>query len=157
MGRLTLFALTIAGLLLVPGPTLAETANAGDLAVEKAWSRATPAGAEVAAGYLTIVNRGDAPDRLVSVTTSVAGNTEIHQMKMVDGKVEMRPVLSGIEIPAKGTVALEPMGYHLMLMGLRAPLKKGEMFTGSLIFEHAGAVDATFRVEGIGAMGLNGE
>jgi copper(I)-binding protein len=157
MGRLSLFALTIAGLLLVPGAASAETANPGDLTVEKAWSRATPAGAEVAAGYLTIVNRGGTPDRLVSVTTSVADKTQIHQMKMADGKMEMRPVPDGIEIPAKGTVVLEPMGYHLMLMGLKAPLKKGEMFTGSLIFEHAGGVDATFRVEGIGAMGPSGE
>jgi copper(I)-binding protein len=157
MGRLSLFALTIAGLLLVPGPALAETANSGDLTVEKAWSRATPEGAEVAAGYLTIVNHGDTPDRLVSVSTSVAGETEIHQMKMADGKMEMRPVPDGIEIPAKGTVVLEPMAYHLMLMGLKAPLQKGETFSGSLVFEHAGAVDVIFRVEGMGAMGPSAE
>ena len=119
----------------------------------KAWSRATPGGAEVAAGYLTIVNHGDTPDRLVSVSTSVAGKTEIHQMKMADGKMEMRPVPDGIEIPANGTVALEPMGYHLMLMDLKDPLQKGETFAGSLTFEHAGTVDVTFNVEGIGASG----
>jgi copper(I)-binding protein len=153
MGHLSLSALMIAGLLLVPGLAFAEMASTGDVTVDKAWSRATPEGAEVAAGYLTIINRGKTPDRLVSVSTSVAGKTEIHQMKMADGKMEMRPVPNGIEIPAKGTVELEPMGYHLMLMGLKAPLKKGEMFTGILVFEHAGAVEVTFRVEGMGAMG----
>ena len=89
----------------------------------------------------------------MSVSTSVAGKTEIHQMKMADGKMEMRPVPDGIEIPANGTVALEPMGYHLMLMELKGPLQKGETFAGSLTFEHAGTVDVTFNVEGIGASG----
>ena len=74
-------------------------------------------------------------------------------MKMADGKMEMRPVPDGIEIPANGTVALEPMGYHLMLMDLKRPLQKGETFAGSLTFEHAGTVDVTFNVEGIGASG----
>lgn len=157
MSRLSFSSLVLAGILFVLGPSLAETASAGDVTVEKAWSRATPTGAEVAAGYLTIINHGDSPDRLVSVSTSVAANTEIHQMKMADGKMEMRPVPDGIEILAKSTVALEPMGYHLMLMQLKHPLQKGDTFAGSLVFEYAGAVNVTFRVEGMGAMGPGAE
>jgi copper(I)-binding protein len=155
MLRLSFHRFALASLILIAAAIPAAAGNA--ITVEKAWSRATPEGAQVAAGYLTIVNHGDAPDRLVSISTSVAGKTEIHQMKMADGKMEMRPVPDGIEVPAKGTVTLEPMGYHLMLMGLKAPLQKGETFTGSLVFEHAGAVDATFRVEGMGAMGPSAE
>ncbi len=153
MRCLSLLALAFAALLLAPRLALAGQAATGNITVDRAWSRAMPGGAEVAAGYLTIVNHGDTPDRLVSVSTSVAGKTEIHQMRMADGKMEMRPVPDGIEIPANGTVALEPMGYHLMLMQLKHPLQKGETFAGSLTFEHAGTVDVTFNVEGIGASG----
>lgn len=137
-------------LILIAGVIPAAAENT--ITVDKAWSRATPEGAKVAAGYLTIVNHGDLPDRLVSVITSVAGKTEIHQMKMADGKMEMRPVPDGIPIPAKGTVVLEPMGYHLMLMDLKRPLQKGETFAGSLTFEHAGGLAVTFDVESMGAM-----
>ena len=153
MRRLSLLALALAVLLLAPRLASAEQAGSGAITVEKAWSRATPGGAEVAAGYLTIVNHSDVADRLVSASTAIADKTEIHQMKMSDGKMEMRRLPEGIEIPAKGTVALEPMGYHLMLMQLKHPLEKGETFAGSLTFEHAGTIDVTFNVEGIGASG----
>ena len=125
MRRLSLLALAFAALLLAPRLALAGQAATGNITVDRAWSRATPGGAEVAAGYLTIVNHGDTPDRLVSVSTRSPGKTEIHQMKMADGKMEMRPVPDGIEIPANGTVALEPMGYHLMLMELKASIAEG--------------------------------
>jgi periplasmic copper chaperone A len=150
MSRLSFLALALVALLLVPRLASAET---GNITVEKPWSRATPGGAALAAGYLTIVNHGDPADRLMSVSTSVAGKTEIHQMKMADGKMEMRPVPDGIPIPANSIVVLEPFGYHLMLMDLKAPLQKGETFAGSLTFEHAGTIDVTFKVEGIGASG----
>jgi copper(I)-binding protein len=149
MSRFLLRRLAIAALVFfsAAAPAAAES----PISVENAWSRATPGGAEVAAGYLTIVNQGDTPDRLMSASTSVASKTEIHEMKMTDGKMEMRPVPDGISIPAKGTVTLEPAGYHLMLLGLKAPLEKGSTFTGSLTFEHAGTVEVTFSVAGMGA------
>ena len=77
------------------------------MTVEKAWSRATAPGVEIGVGYLTIKNEGDAPDRLLSVTTPVADKTEIHQTQMTDGKMQMRPVPDGIPIPTKGTLTLE--------------------------------------------------
>jgi copper(I)-binding protein len=155
MLRLSFHRFALASLILIAGAIPAGAENT--ITVEKAWSRATPEGAQVAAGYLNIVNHGDTADRLVSVRTSVAGKSEIHQMKMADGKMEMRPVPDGIEIPAKGTVKLEPMGYHLMLMDLKHPLQKGETFAGTLTFEHAGDVTVTFGVESMGAMGPGAE
>ena len=152
MSRLSSLALALVALFLVACLASAEQAAAADnVSVEKAWSRATPGGSEVAAGYLTIVNHGEVADRLVSVSTAVAGKTEIHLMKMADGKMEMRPVPDGIPIPANSTVVLEPMGYHLMLMDLKHPLQKGETFAGTLTFEHAGTIDVTFHVESMGA------
>ena len=88
-------------LILVLGAIPAAAENL--IAVADAWSRATAPGVDIGVGYLTIKNNGDTPDRLVSVSTSVAEKTEIHQTQMLDGKMQMRPVPDGVPIPAKGT------------------------------------------------------
>ena len=73
----------------------AQEVKAGDLVITQAWSRATPAGAKVAGGYLTIENKGAAPDRLLSGTGDIAGKVEIRPMmylalsydhRIVDGR-----------------------------------------------------------------------
>jgi periplasmic copper chaperone A len=151
MSRLPFVALAFAAFLLVPRLALAGQGPTGSITVDKAWSRATAPGVDIGVGYLTIKNDSDTPDRLVSVSAAVAEKVEMHQTQMVDGTMQMRPVHDGIPIPAKGTVMLEPAGYHLMLMGLKAPLQKGSTFGASLAFEHAGTVDVTFHVEGLGA------
>ncbi len=150
MSSLQLRAIALALVVLIFGaiPALAE----GAITIEDAWSRAT-AGTGVGVGYLTIKNGGDAPDRLVSVAVPLAGEAEIHQTQMVDGVMRMRPVTGGVPIPANGTVALGPNGYHLMLMDLKAPLQKGETFKASLTFEHAGTIEAIFHVGSAGASG----
>jgi copper(I)-binding protein len=131
-------------------------AEAGAISVENAWTRATPKGAKVAAGYLTIKNNGDQPDRLVAARAEFAGKTEIHLMNTVDGVMRMRPVTDGVAVPPKDTVALEPNAYHLMFMDLAGPLREGESVRGELIFERAGSVEVTFKVMGIGARGPEG-
>ena len=87
---------------------IAAEFKAGDIAIEAPWSRATPGGAKVAAGYLTIKNGGAAPDRLVSATADIAERTEIHEMSMTDGMMKMRQVTDGVAVPAGGSVALAP-------------------------------------------------
>ena len=149
MPRFSFQGFAVAMLILASGTIPAAAENS--ISVEKAWSRATVQGVDIGVGYLTIKNEGDTPDRLVSVSTPVAEKAEIHQTQMLDGKMEMRPVPDGIPIPAKGTVMLEPAGFHVMLIGLKAPLQKGSTFAASLAFEHAGTVDVTFDVEGMGA------
>jgi hypothetical protein len=144
---LVMFGLVIATL------TGAARAEAESISVENAWARATPKGAQVAAGYLTVKNEGEEPDRLVSAEAAFAGKTEIHLMREVDGVMQMRPVPDGVEIPPKGTLKLEPSDYHLMFMGLAAPLKEGDTVSGTLTFEHAGKMEVTFQVLGIGAQG----
>jgi copper(I)-binding protein len=152
MSRLTpiVFAVAIASIGAV-SPSFAHEFKAGSITVEHPWSRATPGGAQVGAGYLTIQNEGDAPDRLVSATAEIAGRTQIHQMSMVDGVMKMRELTDGLPVPAKGSVTLEPNAYHLMFLDLKRPLKEGEEFSGTLTFEKAGTVDVTFEVEGTGA------
>lgn len=127
------------------------TFKVGSIIIENPWSRATPGGAKVAVGYLTIKNDGATPDRLVSATAAIAGRTEIHLMSMEDGVMKMRQVTDGLPVPANGSVVLEPNSYHLMFMDVTKPLKEGEQFPATLMLEHAGKVDVTFDVEAIGA------
>jgi copper(I)-binding protein len=133
-------------------PALAQTFEAGDIVIEQPWARATPKGAEVGGGYLTIENKGAAPDRLTGGTADFA-TVEIHQMKSVNGVMEMREVKGGLAIPAHGKIAFAPGGYHLMFTHLAHPLTKGEVLKVTLDFEHAGAVPLAFPVLGIGAAG----
>lgn len=129
----------------------AQEIKAGDLAIDKPWSRATPAGAKVAAGYMTITNKGSAADRLVGVSTSAAGRVEVHEMAMKDGVMTMRPISGGLPIDPGKTVTLAPGGSHLMFMDLKAPLKQGQKIPVTLEFEKAGKVNVTVDVQAVGA------
>ena len=123
----------------------------GPLKIGHPWSRATPAGAKVGGGYLSIENTGTTPDRLVSVSVPFAAHAEMHEMAMKDGIMTMRPAEDGMPVPANGTAALAPGGYHLMMLELKRPLKAGESFAGTLTFEKAGTIPVTFQVAPIGA------
>jgi hypothetical protein len=132
-------------------PAPAETYKAGTLVIAGPWSRATPGGAQVAGGYLTITNTGSASDRLTAATLSVASTGEVHESTNAGGVVRMRPVEGGLEIKPGATVELKPGGYHVMFMRLKQPLKEGERLSGTLTFEKAGTVQVDFAVRGIGA------
>jgi copper(I)-binding protein len=129
----------------------AETYKAGSLVIASPWSRATPGGAQVAGGYLTITNTGSASDRLTSVGLSVAESGEVHESTNAGGVARMRPVEGGLEIKPGATVELKPGGYHVMFMRLKQPLKEGERVSGTLTFEKAGTVPVEFAVRGLGA------
>ncbi|MBB5046357.1 hypothetical protein HNR60_001102 [Rhodopseudomonas rhenobacensis] len=129
----------------------AEDAKVGDLLITQPWSRATPGGAKVAGGYLTIENKGTAPDRLLSGTAAIAGKVELHEMSMDNGVMTMRPLDKGLAIAPGQSVKLAPGGYHLMLMELKGGLKQGEQVPVTLTFEKAGKVDVTLDVQGVGA------
>lgn len=123
----------------------------GSLKIDHPWSRATPHGAQVAGGYLVIENKGADADRLVSATSEIAGRVEIHEMTVQDGIMKMRPLPRGLEIKPGATAKLEPGGYHVMFMNLKRPLKQGEKFKGTLVFEKAGTLEVEFNVEAMGA------
>ena len=129
----------------------AEDVKAGDLIISQAWSRATPGGAKVGGGYLTIENKGTAPDRLIGGSSDAAGKVEVHEMEMNNGVMTMRPVDKGLTIDPGKTVKLAPGGYHLMLMDLKAPLKRGDKLPITLEFEKAGKVAVSLDVQGVGA------
>lgn len=152
MKTLTRFAM-LAALVLASAPSVAQDIKSGDLTIVQPWSRATPKGATVGAAYLTIRNSGAMPDRLLSASTDVAHETQVHEMTMEGGIMKMRQLAAGLEIPAGSSVDLKPNGYHLMLMQLNKPLAKGEKISINLLFEHAGKVPVVFQVGDIGDMG----
>lgn len=129
----------------------------GSLQIGHPWSRATPAGAKVGGGYLSIENKGTTPDRLVAVSVPFAARAELHEMAVKDGIMTMRPMDKGVEIAPGQKVEFKPGGYHIMFMDLKEPLKMGEMMKGTLTFEKAGSVEVEFKVDSIAAKGDEGE
>ena len=150
MTRFALIAAAICGLLVV-SPAFAHDFTVGSLKIAHPWTRATPKGASVGGGYMKITNTGTAPDRLVGGASDVSTHVEIHEMKMDNGVMKMRPVANGLEIKPGQTVEFMPGGYHVMFMGLKQQLVQGQHLTATLQFEKAGKVDVDFAVEGIGA------
>jgi periplasmic copper chaperone A len=137
-------------------PVPAQEFKAGDIAIDKAWSRATPKGSVVGVGYFVIHNHGATPDKLIGGTADFAGDVSVHEMSKDNGIMRMRQVTGGLEIPAHGEVALSPGAYHLMFDGLKRPLTKGERLKATLTFEHAGAIAVELEVGGVGATGPGG-
>jgi periplasmic copper chaperone A len=142
---------------LLNAPVRAEDVKAGDLVITQAWSRQTPGGAKVAGAYLTIENKGTAPDRLVSGSGDVAGRVEIHEIAVEGGVMKMRPLDNGLTIDPGKTVKLAPGGYHLMLMDLKSQLKQGDKVPVTLQFEKAGKVNVSLDVQGVGAQSPGGD
>jgi copper(I)-binding protein len=139
------------GLLFTATSSPAEDVAVGNIKISAAWVRATPKGAPVGGGYMTITNSGTVPDRLVGGSSSASNRFEIHEMSMDNGVMKMRPVGDGVEIKPGQTVKFDPAGYHLMFVGLKEPFVRGKHVEATLQFEKAGKVVVDFIVEGIGA------
>ncbi|WP_417428187.1 copper chaperone PCu(A)C [Kiloniella sp.] len=146
-----LLALTLSGL------ASAKDFKAGDIMVKQPWARATLGQMKNGASFLTLHNMGAEDDKLVAAAGSAAKRIELHSHTMVDGVMKMRQVEGGIPVTAGSMVELKPGSFHIMLMGLEAPLKEGKMFPLTLTFEKAGSVDIMVHIEKGGAMKMDGE
>lgn len=136
--------------MLIPGQLTAQDFTAGQLVIQHPWARATPKGAKVAVGYLTITNHGTMVDTLEGGSLSVARRFAIHEMTMNNGVMRMRES-APLDIRANGSLILSPSGKHIMFTDLQRGLQQGEIVDGTLIFAHAGTVPIRFTVESIGA------
>ncbi len=139
--------LLVAGFVFAAGAASAQT---GQIEVNNAWARATPGKSQIGAAYVTI--RSPTADRLVAASTPIAQKTELHTMEMSGMVMKMRPI-AGIDIPAGQPVTLGPGGMHIMLMGLKEPLKAGQSFPLTLNFAKAGTRTVDVVVERVGATG----
>ena len=136
----------LAVLLLLAMSARSSDYKAGDLAITDPWSRPTPPIASVGAVYFSITNAGRKADRLLAIGSPIARQAEIHESRVVNGTVEMRPVES-IECPPGATVRIAPGGLHVMLLGLTHPLAAGTTFPLSLRFRDAGSVTVQVAVD----------
>ena len=128
-----------------------HTAQADGVSVEAPFARATAGPAKNGAAFLTVKNAGAEADRLIAAKSPVADRVELHTHLHENGVMKMRQV-DAIDVPASGEATLEPGGNHVMLMGLKAPLKEGETFPLTLVFEKAGEVTVDVMIGDVGAM-----
>ena len=146
LSRVTLAALAA---LFLAGPALAHGYKAGAIEIEHPWARATAEGMANGAAYLVLKNEGKTADRLVSASSPAAAKVELHTHIDDNGVMKMREI-NAIDIGPDATVKLAPGGLHVMLLGLKEPLKKGKAFPLTLTFEKAGAVAVEVSVQGAG-------
>jgi copper(I)-binding protein len=125
-------------------------ASALSVEVDDGWTRALPPGQPTAAVYLTLTNPDAAAVGLVAASSGAAGRVEIHQSRQVDGMWRMRR-LDKLQIPAGGTVTLEPGGVHLMLMNLNSPLREGKTIEVTLEFDNGETRSAVVEIRMPGA------
>jgi len=140
------FLLAAAALAALAPAALAHDFTLGQLFIGHPYAPATPGAARTGAAYLSIENRGTAADRLLAAATPAADKTELHTHIMDGNVARMRQVVA-IDIAAGGKVELKPGGLHVMLIGLKQPLRDGDKFPLTLTFEKAGAVTVEIAVQ----------
>ena len=129
LSAVALLAITVCGC----GP------QAPNVRVEGAWARPTSGVSVPGAIYMSVVNDGGGPDRLLEVRTERCSSVEIHRTRVKKDRMSMEPVTDGVEIPARSTAEMKPGGYHVMLFGLTSPLVIGERFDAIAVFERGSA------------------
>jgi hypothetical protein len=140
-----LLSLILAALL--AAPALAHEFTAGDLLIDHPHIAQPAASAKAAGGFLTITNRGTTPDRLIGAESAIAARVEVHESAVDANGVGTMTRVEAIDLPPGATVELKHGGYHIMFMGLTAPLTEGEMHKATLIFEEAGRVEVEFSID----------
>ena len=154
LNRSVLFnAVALIAATLPSAAALAHGYKAGALSIAHPWSRQTAPGQTVGGGFLVVTNSGAKDDRLVSVTSPVASEVQLHTMSMDGGVMRMRQVIGGLTVPAHGKPELKPGGFHVMFLGLKAPLALGTKVPATLTFQRAGKVQVEFAVEPITSTG----
>lgn len=100
--------------------------------VDDPWVRATVAPQKATGAFmqLTATKAG----KVIAASSPVAEMVEIHEMKMDGGVMKMRAV-DALPLPAGQPVVLKPGSYHVMLMGLKAPIKAGDSVPLTLTVE----------------------
>lgn len=120
-------------------------AGDGPIVVDSAWARETTPSAKAGGVFVSISNHGEAADRLIAGSSEAAGRVELHTHIMEGEVMKMRQV-QAIDLPAGEVVALEPGGFHVMLIDLVEPLREDDTIPLTLTFEQAGDIDIEVQV-----------
>lgn len=133
MSHLRRLVLALVLVLSLPAPLLADPFSGA--MVGAAWAPPSLAGAQNGVAYFRLVYHSGPPERWLSASTPVAKKAELHRHDMKDGVVSMGPV-GPLALQPGDTIMLSPGGLHLMLLGLKQPLKTGDRFPVTLTFDH---------------------
>ena len=136
----------LAALLAIVTPSSAHDFKVGSTEIGHPWSRPTPPNARVAGGYVTLTNNGLEADSLIGVESPDAESAEIHHSVVENGVASMRPVET-IEIAPGASVDFEAERLHFMFIEPDRPLRDGDRFPATLVFEKAGSIDVEFMVQ----------
>jgi len=96
-----------------------------EITIETPYVRAVPPGQMNSAAFMQLNNSGSEQVALISASSSIAKNVELHNHINADGVMKMRQV-DKVNIAANGTASLQPGGYHIMLIGLNQDLTEGQ-------------------------------
>ena len=154
MPRRMMLAIVTLALAALPAMAQQPSAASAGVTVRDAWARATPTGATTGAAYMTLTS--PAGDVLTGASTPVAGQAAVHEMRMDGAVMRMRALEGGLVLPPGQAVTLQPGGLHVMLEGLKAPLKQGGTVPLHLTFRTAPALDLDVPVQAVGAAGPGG-
>ena len=154
MPRRTMLTAFMLALATVPAMAQQPAAAPAGVTVRDAWARATPAGTTTGAAYMTLTS--PAGDVLTGASSPAAGQAAVHEMRMDGAVMRMRALEGGLALPPGQAVTLRPGGLHVMLEGLKAPLKQGGTVPLHLTFRTAPALDVDVPVQAVGAAGPGG-
>jgi copper(I)-binding protein len=130
---------------------LAASAAHAQVTVDKPWVRTTVAQQSTSAAYMTITSTNGG--KLVAASSPIAGAVDVHEMKMEGDMMRMRDV-AALPLPAGKPVELKAGGFHMMLTGLKAPLKAGDVVPIKLVVEDAKGKRETVDVKAIAKSGM---
>lgn len=149
------FAIGFSAVLLI-GSTQVHATKLGNLVIEQAQARATVGNMPNSAAFLQLSNKGKTDDALVSASSAIADRVELHMMSMEGDVMKMRAIDS-IELKAENSLSMKPgQGPHLMLLGLKKPLKAGDKFPMTLNFRKAGTIEVSVDIIDIAGHGKHG-
>jgi hypothetical protein len=142
--------LALTGLIfLLPGSANADTAP--PIETTSAYAYATTPVQKNGAVFMEITNHSDSTDTVIAASADIATTVELHT-HIMNGDMMMMREVDGYELLARETTKLHPMGHHIMLMGLHAPLKAGEHFPLTLSFEHHDPIIVSVEIKNPGDM-----
>jgi periplasmic copper chaperone A len=136
-----------------PGGDASRSFARDGLEVGSPWARAALRATGNGGGYFTLANKGTVPDRLTGASSPAAERVELHGIKVEGSGLRMRPLANGLALSPGTAFTLKPRGYHLLLVGLKAPLQEGTPLAVTLAFEKAGSLDIELVVAAPGPVG----
>ena len=138
---------TVAMVLMAWVPAFAGTTAAfATVTATDVWVRGTVASQDTTGAFMTLTSSEDA--KLVGISTPIAKTAEVHQTMSHGGMMHMEEVPT-LALPKGKAVALQPGGYHVMLMGVKGPVKPGTKVPLTLTIEDAKGKRSTVKVEAV--------